>query len=193
MAGDKPLNLPDDLERLLRRTLSVEPSPAFLPRVRQRIAEGPPPSRWLSGWVLTAAGAVALGVVAVALLPGTPASPPRAPLAPSLPMAQPISASLPAPIEPAVAANRPRRALPDRRISDVVKTAEVLVDQRQRAALSTLVQMVQSGRITEQAFAKTTPPSLDAIRGQIVPVDVAPVSVSPLAVDGVLQKGTERK
>lgn len=69
----------------------------------------------------------------------------------------------------------------------------VIVDERQRAALTMVMQMVSEGRLTDEAFAKTVPLSLQPIEERVVGIAVAPVEVSPLNVGGVLQVGTEEK
>ena len=57
MAGNKDLDVPREFDALLRKALSVEPSSAFLPRVRERISEQPPGLHW--NWRLWLTGAAA--------------------------------------------------------------------------------------------------------------------------------------
>jgi hypothetical protein len=52
------------IDREIAAALRVEPSPAFVPRVRQRIADEPVPSAWRVSWGVGAATAVAIAVVA---------------------------------------------------------------------------------------------------------------------------------
>src|SRR3954471_21843358 len=47
----------------VRQALDVDPSPAFLARVRSRIDAEPAPSAWRASWRFVAAGAVAAGIV----------------------------------------------------------------------------------------------------------------------------------
>lgn len=68
----------------------------------------------------------------------------------------------------------------------------VVVDERQQAALATLMRLAGEGRLTDDAFAPRPPQSTDAIRQQVIPVSVAPVEVSPIVVGGVLRMGVER-
>jgi len=68
----------------------------------------------------------------------------------------------------------------------------VIVDDRQRAALSGLMRLVAEGKLTGQAFAHTTPQSMGAIREQVIPLSVTPVEVNPIPVGGVSQSGAER-
>jgi hypothetical protein len=198
MSVDKHVEIGDEFDALLRKELSIEPSTGFLPRVRERIAAAP-----MRGWDLRwlmAAGAAAMCVMAIAsgsigrLGPAPPAVPPQPSVI--LRAAEVVTSAVPRPVKRPplrrrVVQSSPPVAATHRHGSPHVEPPlEVLVDQRQRAALATLVEMLRTGRITDKAFARTIPPSLDAIREQVVPVEVLPVSVSSLGVDGVLQKGT---
>jgi hypothetical protein len=74
-----------------------------------------------------------------------------------------------------------------------VTSSSVVVDQNQRAALRTLVGMIDQGRLTAEAFVLTTPQSTDAIADQVVPITIPPVPVSTITPGGVLHNDTQRK
>ena len=193
MAGDKHIDVPDEFDALLRKALSLEPSPGFLPRVRVRISEQPHGVYW--NWRLWLTGAAAAAVCVVAVVVSTMSdggsAPPPAPQAPALLIAQPIAAPagskivdppLPKPAE--TRSPRFRIALASQPPLD---SPVVIVDQRQRTALTAVIRMVSEGRLTEYAFVHTTPPSMQPIRDRVMPIGVTPVEVSPIAVGGVWQ------
>ena len=74
----------------------------------------------------------------------------------------------------------------------LVTEPEVVVDERQRAALITVLRMVQQGRLTEERFANTVPPSLQPIKDRVRRIGVDELAVSPIETGGVLQSGTEK-
>ena len=207
MAHEKHVDLPDGFDALLRQTMSVEPSGEFLPRVRARIAVAP--TRIFCWWrVALVAGPASLASLAfvVWLTPG-PASISGPSLAPPPPRphvgiskrSDPTPPRIePAPGPPVASARSRGSAALNPRVTTGVDAARgpaaiVIVDERQRAALSALMRIAAEGKLTEEAFAHTTPQSTDGIRGLVRPVSVAPVEVSPIAVGGVLQIGTEQK
>jgi hypothetical protein len=198
MAHEKQIALPDDFDALLRRTMAEEPSTALLPRIRERIAMEPVPvfSPWRLAFV-AAPGVAALAVILwLGLGPASVSVPSTAPV----PSVQQVANSRAAksPGLTTEAGQKPRvlssgQAAPTRHVVAKV-TAEpvVIVDERQRIALLALMRMVGDGRLTEKAFAQTVPPSIEAIREQVVPVAVAPVEVSPIPTGGVLPNEVER-
>lgn len=197
MDGENRVNLPDDLEQVLRRTMAVEPSPAFLPHVRERIANETRPWRW--SWHMVA-GAGAAGAIVVALtLSGADDRTqwPPVPQAPVVRTAAPAPAVVETPAELRVErapARRPVRvAVLEQRPPRTDDMPAVIVDERQRTALRALIEMVGRGQLTEEAFAQTVPPSLQPIEERVTEIAVAPLAVSPIAVDGVLQVGHEEK
>jgi len=203
MAHENHVDLPDDFDALLRQTMSAEPSAEFLPRVRDRIPAQPP--RFFSWWRFAVVAGPAAAAALVLVLWTTPEPAlviiPPAPVAPSAPRVAvtpleptvPVIASAPKPRAvprwaPARSPRTPARVVVPQREAEVV----VMVDERQRAALAMLMRLVGDGRLTDEAFAQTTPQSMGAIREQVFPVNVAPVVVSPIAVGGVLWVGAER-
>jgi hypothetical protein len=199
MAQTDPVELPDDFERLLREELSVEPSPAFVARVRADASAVRLRPVW-TRWLLPLAGAAALAVAALVWMPSP--DKPHASLLPSGAPPPVIARSTPPRVasrepEPAHPVASPPRAVRTRAPGPDPATATssfaVIVDQNQRAALRTLVAMIDQGRLTAEAFAKTTPQSTEAIADQMVPITIAPVPVSTIAPGGVLQNDTQRK
>jgi len=198
MAETDPLDLPDDFDRLLRQELSIEPSPAFAARVRADAAARPRP--FWTAWLLPLAGAVALAVAVFVWMPR--ADEPAGTLPLPVPAPPVVANSTPAQVEPvptdspdravsSIPSVQPRSQRPARPATPV--SARVVVDQDQRAALTILVAMIDRGRLTADAFAKTTPQSTDSIADQVVPITIAPVTVSTISPGGVLQNDTQRK
>jgi hypothetical protein len=194
MAGDRDIKLPDAFDRLLRREMSIEPSPAFLPRVRERIEREPTRRLWhWSPWMSGAAVAAALSaLIAVGTMLNLHVAAPSTPDAPVLRAGDPIArpAAPPNVVQPLRAVPRdvvqPLRAVPERAIP-AVDAPVVVIDQRQRVALATLFRMVGDGRLTEEKLAATGRTSMQPIRDQVAPVGVKPVELSPIAVGGVQQ------
>lgn len=198
--ADTEVELPE-LDRLLREELSVEPSPAFLPKVRARIeeeADRPRRSRWLWGltvWQAAAAlvilvvaawfvtrygtpdGDLPVGVVAEQTTPPAPA-PDRAPsvaaVQPRIPQPPPI--------------HRPQPAVRTRAAS--AKEPAVLVDARQRVAIREVMALVGAGKLTEESFVPAPPVELGEI--EVPPIAAGLVPVSASAASGVQQKGSDR-
>lgn len=197
MADKDVVDFPDDFERLLRQELVVEPSPAFAARVRVQMSDDRPAGSWRV-WVLSYAAAA---VIAVAVLlplrrgPVTPSAPRVVPQPPLVTTSTPPPvASVGPPLKTAVS-----RPLPtSTRSAPLVPPATleqpgVIVDRGQRAALTALIRMVDQGRLTAEAFAQTSPQSMQPIAEQVVPIGVAPVAVSTITSGGVLQNDSERK
>lgn len=194
------VKLPSDLEVLLRQTMAEEPSVAFLPRVRERIAaeamRRSPPWR-----PIALAGALAAAVIAIVVVPrgGEDVKVPAPPAAPSSihGTASSVPAN-PALVEAPALAHEPvrsaaRRSRPDLRSSGVAWAAPVIVDPRQRAAIYQMMSPVTRRRVTEENATLLVPPSLRPITERIGEIAVIPVEVSPLGGGGVLQSGPEAK
>ncbi len=201
MAGNTPLNPEfqarlDDIDALLRRELAIEPSPQFLPRVRERIRHEPVVTHWRSLWLFPV-GALAAACAAIFAVSVWRTAPVAAPAAPRLAIAAPIGAIAPVDLPPAHSAPvsdgidnaRPVRTPA---VTTVAAAGEapslpvVLVDERQRSALALFIRVIQEGVLTEEAFARTTPVSLDPIRDGVKPLQVVPMTVNAIEVDGVL-------
>jgi hypothetical protein len=68
----------------------------------------------------------------------------------------------------------------------------VIIDRRQRAALTTLFRMLELGRVSSESFAATVPVSLEPIAEQVPAITVEPVVVSAMPSGGVLPHDSER-
>ena len=88
-----------------------------------------------------------------------------------------------------------RRATPRNRTTPAPATdlPVVIVDGRQREALSTLFRMMDQGRVSGDSFAATIPVSMAPIAEQVGAIVVAPVFVSAIPPGGVLPSEPERK
>lgn len=188
MADEDDVKVSDEFDALLRQELSIEPSLAFVARVRQCAREQDPP-----GW--RARRAPALGslaaVASLAVAVTVPAShrwtsPPLAPAPPALAAAfvqHPSVDEGSMAVTPSRSRAKNLGPAPPRRPRVF---PEVLVDRRQRAALTTWLRMVEQGRLSGDSFAATVPISLEPIADLLGDITVAPVTVSALPPGGVL-------
>ena len=180
MAQHEPVDPLLEFDALLTQELSVTPSPDFLARVRERIRLDPTPSRWPRLWLLVPMSAAATVVLAATLTYW--AFRPIPPLAPAAPAVT-------------VAAVSPHANVPEYRIPSTESrvpspeyrnpSTEIVVDQRQRVALTSLMRLINQGQLTEESFKNTTAPPSE--------IGVEPVAVSPIPVGGVLQGESGRK
>ena len=200
MAHEDPVDQLSEYDAILRHELSVEPSPSFLPRVREQIRHEPVAAPWRL-WrfaPLAAAAALALVIGLFMLSRANTTNPTPDPVA-SAP--SPTRAPAPAPpllydlpnLEP----NREQRAAHSgQRTTDngqrLAKEPEVIVDVRQQEALFSFMRLANRGQLTEAAFQHTRQPPLHIEEG-VTTIGVIPVAVSPLAIGGVLQSDSERK
>ena len=176
----------------IREALDVDPSPAFLARVRTRIASEPAPSAWRWSWAVAAAGAVAAAViVAIALTPRakTIVEPVTrtATAGPSLSDGRPGSRA-PARTEPVPAtATRTRRIAPiavvsrdSRTTSPAAPQAEILLDAAETRALHQLIARVRDGRVDLAAAQKSVAPAPMALE-PVADIVIAPITIDPIA------------
>lgn len=197
MADKEGVELQGDLDALVRQVMAVEPSPGFVTRLRERIAQERHPSWWTAPWIMVpaVAAAAALAVaMGLALLSGTPLG---APPHPDTPPRQTASTAHPPPEPPAIRQAAPPRAQPV--VAGLARAATrspaapgVIVDQQQRAGLSLFVRMAQQGRLPDDILAQTIPASNPSIEERVRPITVEPVAVSSIPAGGVLPSGGER-
>ena len=194
MAQHEPVDPLSEVDALLTQELSVTPSPEFLPRVRERIRLEPAPSRWPRLLILGPMAAAATLVLAAGLTYWiTATTSPVAPTPPSLTIAAVNPhANVPEPRVPSPESRVPspesRVPNPESRVPNPeyrVPYPEVIVDERQKVALFSLLRLINQGQLTEESFKSTTPPPTE--------IGVEPVAVSPIVVGGVLPGETERK
>ncbi len=168
----------------IKASLAAEPSPDFAARVRRRLAEESLSSRtWLSGWMVAAAGALAvLALVAVWLgqrrgsrmetAVRTEATPAPAQSRPS-----PVTQSSGAGEKPAAAsAVRPAR-LARHSAAVAANEPEVLVPPGQWSAIVRFAQAVQSGRVDASSVLKEPAKSLLLEELKIPPLELARLDV----------------
>ena len=205
------------LDREIEELLAVEPSPEFLARIRARVAAEPEPGSWQHGWWWLAAGATAVGVLAVAVAvsrPGPPEEtrdPPRvADVAPAgdarlsvptvtLPpgpedVASP--AAPPPPPQPILddpAATAPPEPAPVSAPAAPAATgppqfARVVISQSEAAALRQLFTQVSDGRLAVPAPVEPSGPA--APPEPPAEVTIPPVIIEPVTlalIEGALQ------
>jgi hypothetical protein len=174
------------IEEDLERALDVEPSPAFVARVRQLVAQTPIAAVWWRSWQVAAvsAGVAVLVVVLAARSLPTEETPTAAgrdvPLVASVepeppsevPVSPDVTSALPAPVAP------PERPLETTRPA----TPDVLVAvgvQRDVEALRRFVNMVGDGRYTTVQLEDRVVSSQAALSVEVI--DVEPLAVAPLA------------
>jgi hypothetical protein len=200
MADHTPVNLPDEIEALLRESMAVEPTPQFAARVRQRIELEPQKTRWNWTWLIAAGAACAALVLAIVL----PLSRSHGNESLAVPAAGPAPAveiaRVPRQESPSAAGNSERARVetsraPIERLQPGIKVRPersefptVIVDPRQRAALNALARLGAQGTVSEEVLEKlaATPASVPAS------IAVDPLVVSPIAVGGVLHYEIER-
>lgn len=195
--ADRDLVEPSEWERLLRQELSIEPSSAFAPRVRQRVAAEPQRSAWRP-WTFALAGVGAAAGVLAVLLPLTTGTvvPPGA--EPVKPTEVPVSTTARVPLlaaterlEPPPARRKP--AAHAERVEPAPSDLPVvIVDERQRAALRTLFRLIEQGQVSGNAFERTVPVSLEPVADQVTAITVQPVVVNAILPGGVLHDDRER-
>ena len=191
MADKDVLELPDELDRLLRQELAIEPSSSFAARVRRHVSEQPQPSPWWRARWIPALGSLAT-VASIAWALAVPAVVrwTRLPVPPPAPAARATSIHHPS-VDPTLvfrteAARSTLSSTPSTAAMHRDAPPEVLVDGRQRAALSTLLRMMERGSLTAESFAATVPVSLEPIADHLGEITIAPVVVSAMAPGGVL-------
>ena len=196
MADKDGVDLPDDFDQLLRQELSVKPSPAFAARIRERVAQPQRSPWWRARWIPALGSFATVAAIAWALLVPAltrvtlPPRPPRAPAVRTASVQQPMASPV---VEPqrtvSVSRNEPRRSGLH---AGGTGLPEIIVDGRQRAALTTLFRMMDQGRVSGDSFAATIPVSIEPIVEQMGAIIVPPVVVSAMPPGGVLQNNYER-
>jgi hypothetical protein len=197
MAQHEPVDPLSEFDALLMQELSVTPSREFLPRVRERIRLEPARSRWSLVAPLVAAAVIVLGIGLwfwngaddpVSLSSPIVSTVSPSPVEPSARLSSP-EPRVPGP-EPPVPSLQPR--VPTFALRGTVgkpkpeyRTPDVLVDQRQRAALVSMLRLINQGQLTEDSFKTTTPAPAE--------IGVEPVALSPIVVGGVLPSESDRK
>lgn len=171
-----------DIDRDIKASLNVDPSPEFLARVRMRIAEEPRPARaQLRWWWIAGPAAAAVGIVAAVMViqPPTDTSSAAAvavtsrdvPLPSPSPIAQPTIADAPKPAVPptGVGSRRARRDTP-------APAVQLAADELK--TLHRLIASAQQSGMAAPAFADFTPAR--TALNQIDRISVARLTIDPL-------------
>jgi len=188
----------DVLDRDIEQALAVDPSPEFLARVRQRIANEPAPSQWRLSrftWGFAVAGAMTVVVMAVMVSRTAPSKP--TPIgkpvlaARTLSGAGTLSAGAGAELAPPTAgaqAFRPAKKEMAQALRPAVAEPEILLDPREGAALRALLTGVREGRIDADTLrrARAAAPSAELRDLVVEPIVIADLPFAPSA-EGVRQ------
>lgn len=175
----------ETLERIdeeLQQALDVAPSPEFLPRVRQRVAqEGAPDRPWMQ-WLGVAAAGAAMTVFAMRLLqPPSPQPAANAAVATARPEAPAVTPA--AGPSASSASVRPAQVVP--RISAAHLAArtpepEVLVPAGQETLLRCLAEDVRQQRVDPASLFVSSPETGEPKGIGITPIEVALIGVRPI-------------
>jgi hypothetical protein len=178
------------LDDEIARAMTVDPSPAFVARVRQQIEVQPVSRAWtLTSWMGVATGAA----VAAALLfviswrgqritPSMPALPGRAIPVANVPVVMRGARMLEHSPVARLASGppRPRAALATK------AEPEILIDPREARALRMFLDGVVTGRVDLTPLLGAFPPPILNV-GPPSDIDIAPIELSPLTEKGVPQ------
>ena len=171
--------LVDEVERELRRTLAIEPSPEFAQRVRMRIAEtsarpAMPIVRWLVPLTVAAACVLAVGI-------GWRYS--SGPEPAGAPVATRVASDVELRQSPArVVPPEPPR-LPARPVRRRPVEPEVIVSPDRARALARMLALARSGVVDEQSLRPVAPATAPES------LEVAPLVVQPIAVPEIDARG----
>jgi hypothetical protein len=164
------------LDRDIERLLAVEPSPAFVARVRARVAEEPSSSSTLLGWRFAATvsmAAVACIAAIVVLRPDRRVEP-----AHRLLLSRALTSSVAVPtanVEPRTSNDEPQTTNLEQ------SSSEPLFDPRETTALQRLIAGVRDARVDLAPLANDAPMPLPSLDDLVIP----PIAIQPLAPGGV--------
>jgi hypothetical protein len=175
------------IDRQIQQALGVDPSPEFLARVRQRIADEPSPRSAVgfAVWTTAAFGVIALAaaVVTLSVVRSQPRAVPGAGHAMILTSRQ-LAAGVAAVVVPAPPARHAVAARPVRAPLAIGPSApKVLISAAESRAIRSLIAGVRDGRIDPRSLPVDPPPASDII---IPPIVIAPIS-APSIGEGVRQ------
>ena len=172
-----------NIDEELQSALDVAPSPAFVARVRTRIASEPAPRRWTAWWFVPAA---ALAVAAVALAFVVPRPARVASERPLLASRSLLSTGAP-PIRTAA------RTLPTAEVHAALSllTAEAssAVRDRDRRRSNVLVDRAESQALQRLVFGPPLNIGTPYVGTTLGAIEIAPISIEPLPIgsEGVRQ------
>jgi hypothetical protein len=183
----------DEIDRELASALSIEPSPEFRARVRERIAREPAPRSWYLQWrvvgVGVAAVAVAMALVLGRIDPAGSARQPGGPLTERRPLpstalaGSPVSVLVPQTFGTAVLRPAPR-----------VREPEVLMAPGERRGLRQLEALVREGRahfVFADEHGRTLSP--EPVRDIVIaPIAIAPIEAAAVSESAGNSGGDEQ-
>jgi hypothetical protein len=183
------------LERDIERALAVDPSPAFLARVRTRIAEEPSPASRRFGWLFAGVAATAVATASIVALvmirPDQHVEP-----AHELLLSRGFTSSLVVPmlspglgverrttnVEPRTTNHEPRTSNDEPRTTNHERLwPQPLFDLRETMALQRLIAGVRDARVDLAPLLKE-PPMAPQPLDELV---IAPITIEPLVPGGV--------
>jgi hypothetical protein len=174
------------LDEEIARAIAVDPSPAFVARIRQHVAAERMTRAGTRWWMAVASGpAVATAIVLAIAWHGEPVVPPSPPL---------LTHTIPGADVPVVVSGTrvvdgthvvvPANARPKRRGAPMAGAEpEVLVDPREARALHSVLADV--GRIDVTVLIDTSQPAVMDV-GPVRDIYIAPIEWAPLTKEGVL-------
>jgi hypothetical protein len=192
MDGHKHEGLNDEaLEREIEAALSIDPSPEFLPRVRERIASERVQEGWFGSaswrWASAVAAVTAVAIVGVWTLRDSVPEPRDARIRPPVESTTPpIERAHQPPVVIAPSAQAPKpasvpviRTVRAARRTEVAAPFEVIISPDESAALQRLFTAIRNRRIETRALpdlmSALTPPD------PIEEIVLEPITISPLA------------
>ena len=197
MAGKRHYEPVNDalLEREIESLLAADPSPAFLARVRTRVAQEPESRQWRAPWMLALSGVVAAVVVTVIAWPSSEPTSSNSPV-----QTPPVTHAVNAPVAPAVAAapSPVRRAVaPPRAIARVaardraidIDLPEVVIADNEVKTFTALVASLRRSRFDVAVPAAPNPDTPLEIK-ELPPVE--PLEIEPIVRVAALQAEGER-
>jgi hypothetical protein len=185
------------LDREIERAMTVDPSPAFVARIRRRVAAESVSRAWtLSSvsWIAVASSAAVAAVIAYVIGWNSKLVAPSMPtlLSHTIPVADVPGATVSVGASGTLLFDGSHVVARTRARSERLATSkgnaepEILVDPREARAIRSLLDDVVSGRIDLTPLLDgSIPPVMDA--GLVRDIYIAPIELSPLTEKGVLQ------
>ena len=173
MNDEREQSLLGRIDEELRQALDVAPSPAFLPRVREKVAREAAPRAWGLSWLVLAVAGAAAVAAAAWLLQSQPA-PQSSPVA-ELRVERPALSATTAPAVPE--ARRAVKVVPVAATAQPAPQPEILVPPGQEEALRRFVSAIWSGQVDATAIIAGDAPSV------LPDLVIAPLEVKPLTTE----------
>jgi predicted anti-sigma-YlaC factor YlaD len=177
---DQEQQLVGRMDAEVEAALHVQPGAAFLPHVRQRVAEAPPAARrWLLLWPVPAA--IGLLLVSRILIRETVTPAPAPVPAVATEMRRlPLPGLTPAPLSPRAARVAAVRAARDRRTA--VAEPEVLIPPAEREALRRYIRDLHARRVDSMPLRMVGFEASGLRRIEMPLIDLAPIRIALIGV-----------